>query len=102
MAGGGIPLDEHGDATTGLWASSSRLPAGSRREHRAASADCPRNRLMFALRSRWLHMQKHQKIEHSQMNQNPPKAEVRGSNPFGRAICVQNREHARFLADYRQ
>src|SRR6516164_4360347 len=32
----------------------------------------------------------------------PPKAEVRGSNPFGRAICVQNRERVRFLAGYRQ
>ena len=35
------------------------------------------------------------------MIQSSPKAEVRGSNPFGRAICVQNRERVRFLAGYR-
>jgi hypothetical protein len=30
-------------------------------------------------------MQKRQKIERSRRNQSSPKAEVRGSNPFGRA-----------------
>src|SRR5215831_8274027 len=92
LAGGGFPIDELGNATTGLWASPSRLPARSRGEHRTASADCPRNRLMFALRSRGFQMQKRQEFERSRMNQSSPKAEVRGSNPFGRAICVQNRE----------
>src|SRR5262249_33577132 len=74
----------------GLWASPSRLPARSRGEHRTASADCPRNRLMFTLRSRGFQMQKRQEIERSRMNQSSPKAEVRGSNPFGRANYFNN------------
>jgi hypothetical protein len=41
--------------------------------------------MMFALRSALFSKQKPRKSELTQMIQNSPKAEVRGSNPFGRA-----------------
>jgi hypothetical protein len=40
---------------------------------------------MFSLRSAQFEIEKAEKSELSQMIQSSPKAEVRGSNPFGRA-----------------
>src|SRR5215471_10986280 len=51
VASGRLPVDEHGNIAACLCASSPGLPARSRREYRQTSAECPRNRLMFSLRS---------------------------------------------------
>src|SRR5689334_4613800 len=83
VAGRRVPGDEHGNFAAGVWASSSRLPATSRREHRPASAECPRNLLMFSLRFAQVEVEKVEKSGLSRMIQSSPKAEVRGSNPFG-------------------
>jgi hypothetical protein len=45
---------------------------------------------MFALRSAVVETEKLQKIGGFPMSHNSPKAEVRGSNPFGRAMIFKD------------
>jgi hypothetical protein len=55
--------------------------------------------MMFMLRSIHFQIERAQKIDVSQMNQNPPKAEVRGSNPFGRANKIRGFLNSEFRAN---
>ena len=61
LAGFRLSLHGHGDLAARLWPSSPRLPARGRREHREASAECPRNQGAFLMRSAFLRAQKSHK-----------------------------------------
>jgi integrase len=80
-----LPFNEHGNLASRVRASSSRLSTAGGGEHRPASAERPRNRMMFRLRSAQLQTRNPHEFGANLMMQSSPKAEVRGSNPFGRA-----------------